>query len=262
MVDVCTGFGRIGKIQFLMTWDDINLGTYLKIHPIIMNDWAEYDKFKEIVYILTGKHENVHQWSEKQVREYSFLFDTKFDKKVPEVYKAGGKFYRINDQIKNITAGRYIEVKSFYANDYMTNLDKIIASLSIPVKRWGFKYKNLKYDALQHDKYAADMLSLPFKIAYVIGLQCLNIINKIDGNYPILFGQSVENEGESDLGIEQTFMKYYGWIYSTAQIAEHERITLDQAFELPVVQYLNDLAYLKMKDKLEKAQMDRLHKKH
>jgi hypothetical protein len=30
-------------------------------------------------------------------------------------------------------------------------------------------------------------------------------------------------------------------------VAEVERITLDQAYELPIMQYLNDLAYLKAK---------------
>jgi len=245
-----------------MTWDDINLGTYLKIHPIIMNDWNDFDKFKEILFILTGKHEDVRKWSEDRIRQYSFLFDNKFDQKVPEIYKADHNFYRINSEIKNITAGRYIEVKSFYSNDYITNLDKIIASFSIPVRRWGFRYKNMKYEVSKHDEYAKDMLSLPFRLAYGLGMQCLSIINKIDKNYPLLFDQSNTEDEIQDLGIEQTFMKYYGWIYSTAAVAEHERITMDQSFELPVIQYLNDLAYLKMKGKMEKAQFERLNKKH
>jgi hypothetical protein len=40
-----------------------------------------------------------------------------------------------------------------------------------------------------------------------------------------------------------------------------ERITLEQAWDLPVIQYLNDLAYLKMKSKLEAAQLEKLKKK-
>ncbi len=44
-------------------------------------------------------------------------------------------------------------------------------------------------------------------------------------------------------------------------VAEHERITLDQAYELPVLQFINDLAYLKMKGKMEKAQMEELRKR-
>jgi hypothetical protein len=43
------------------------------------------------------------------------------------------------------------------------------------------------------------------------------------------------------------FTDYYGWIFNTSAIAEYERITLDQAYDLPVMQALNDLSYLKAK---------------
>lgn len=41
------------------------------------------------------------------------------------------------------------------------------------------------------------------------------------------------------------FADQYGWIFSAKQVAEHEGITLDAAFDLPVIQAFNDLAYLK-----------------
>jgi len=85
----------------------------------------------------------------------------------------------------------------------------------------------------------------------------------VDKGYPNLFGESVErdnDEGASE-NIESVFSKHYGWIYSATAVADHERITLDQAFELPLIQFLNDLAYLKMKRKVEEAQMERLTKK-
>jgi len=42
-------------------------------------------------------------------------------------------------------------------------------------------------------------------------------------------------------------MHHYGWIYQTKLVADFEGITLDQAFNLPVINFLNDLAYLKAK---------------
>jgi capsule polysaccharide export protein KpsE/RkpR len=41
------------------------------------------------------------------------------------------------------------------------------------------------------------------------------------------------------------FNKRYGWIYAASQVAEYERITLDQAFALPIRQAFNDLAVFK-----------------
>lgn len=244
-----------------MTWSDITLGKYLQLHPVIENDWNDYDKFREIVYILTGKYEDIYTWSEDQIKQYTFLFKTDFEKNIPIIFKAGRQYYKINADINRLVSARYIEAKTFYANGYIQNLHKIIASFIIPVSRWGFKYRNLKYEATKHEQYANDILNIPFPLAYNLGMHFLNIINTIDKNYPLLFDEKIDDQDERQMDIEHIFQKYYGWIYSTTQVAEHERITLDQAFELPVMQFLNDLAYLKMKGKLEKKQIEDIHKK-
>ena len=91
-------------------------------------------------------------------------------------------------------------------------------------------------------------------------MQC---IREVDRNYPILFGEGTggKDNGEPDQSIERVFARYYGWIYSATVVADHERISLDAAFELPVLQFLNAMAYMKMKNKVEEAQMERLKKK-
>lgn len=40
-------------------------------------------------------------------------------------------------------------------------------------------------------------------------------------------------------------MERYGWLYSTKQVADWHNITVNEAFALGVVEYLNTLAYLK-----------------
>ena len=40
-------------------------------------------------------------------------------------------------------------------------------------------------------------------------------------------------------------MRDFGWQYNAGLVAERERITLDQAYNLPYLQFLNDLAYIK-----------------
>jgi hypothetical protein len=44
-------------------------------------------------------------------------------------------------------------------------------------------------------------------------------------------------------------------------VAEFERIKLDDAWELPVLQFLNDLSYLKVKRKLDADQQAKLIKR-
>jgi hypothetical protein len=78
----------------------------------------------------------------------------------------------------------------------------------------------------------------------------LQTLGQFNGTYSGLFGvaddESRDDEGHRP-GIVEQFHKRYGWIYSTGQVAEFERITMDDTWELPVVQVLNDLAYLKSK---------------
>ena len=91
-------------------------------------------------------------------------------------------------------------------------------------------------------------------------LQC---INGIDKRYPVLFGEraTAKDEEPGSENIESIFSKHYGWVYSATVVADHERISLDAAFDLPILQFLNGLAYMKMKNKLEAKQMEDLKRK-
>jgi hypothetical protein len=40
-------------------------------------------------------------------------------------------------------------------------------------------------------------------------------------------------------------MARWGWVYSTKQVADFQNISVAEAFDLKVVEYLNTLAYLK-----------------
>jgi hypothetical protein len=56
-------------------------------------------------------------------------------------------------------------------------------------------------------------------------------------------------------------MQYYGWIYQTELVATFERITLEEAYELPALQFLNDLAYLKSKSEYEAEELKKAYGK-
>ena len=78
-------------------------------------------------------------------------------------------------------------------------------------------------------------------------MQSLQRFNKL---WPQLFGSGHDEAGDEPDGGERNvneFDKYYGWIYSTKQVAEFEGCKLDEAYQLPLMQALNDLVYLKAK---------------
>jgi hypothetical protein len=63
-----------------------------------------------------------------------------------------------------------------------------------------------------------------------------------------------EGEQKKSSTIEENFSSRFGWIYNAKQVSEFEMITLDAVYDLPVVQFLNDLAYLKSKKQLDEYQ--------
>ena len=71
----------------------------------------------------------------------------------------------------------------------------------------------------------------------------------MDDQFTGLFDSGVQPSDDGGTGEDFSgkFMQFYGWIYNTATVAEFERIELDKAYELPTLQYLNDLSYLKAK---------------
>ena len=40
-------------------------------------------------------------------------------------------------------------------------------------------------------------------------------------------------------------MERWGWVFSTKQVADFNNITVNQTYDLNVIEYLNTLAYLK-----------------
>lgn len=69
-----------------------------------------------------------------------------------------------------------------------------------------------------------------------------------------LFGKG--QPGDYDEGTEGadegTFASRFGWIYNAKRIADFENISLDEAYNLPLIQALNDLSYLKEYEANEK----------
>jgi hypothetical protein len=77
----------------------------------------------------------------------------------------------------------------------------------------------------------------------------LSIIQRINKQYNnLLNGES--GDGEEGSG----FMARWGWVFSTKQVADFQNITVNEAYDLRVIEYLNTLAYLKDYNKDKEAQ--------
>jgi hypothetical protein len=74
----------------------------------------------------------------------------------------------------------------------------------------------------------------------------------LNKEFGALFGldDEVHPEANRDSFMQQ-FNNRYGWIYSAEAVATYERISVEQAYKLPVKRALNDLVYLKAKQRYE-----------
>jgi hypothetical protein len=156
-----------------MKWNELTLWQYQQLMPIITNpnkDWTELDVDIKLLTIITGLTEyqidslNIEDLKELR-KELAFL-DEPIEGKPVDYITTNGKQYRINYDIKNMPAARYIESKVF-SKETLANLHKIAASMVIPQKKnWFGKWVDDKYDASKHEQYAADMQEANFVNVY------------------------------------------------------------------------------------------------
>lgn len=79
---------------------------------------------------------------------------------------ANGKRYRMQYDISQMRAARYIESKTFAA-DVVQNLHLLAASMCVPQRRdWLGRWVDQAYDATKHSDYAEDLRHAPFLAIY------------------------------------------------------------------------------------------------
>ncbi len=148
--------------------------------------------------------------------------------------------YKINYDISSITFGQYTELSYFFQFNAIDKSNYILAS----VARTAIN--------IPHPKKAAYFSSKP--VGVITGA-----MGKIRAGYLALnkefgslFGldEDVHPEANSD-SFMSYFNKRYGWIYSAEAVATYEKISVEEAYKLPVKRALNDLVYLKAKQKYE-----------
>lgn len=156
-----------------MKWNELTLWQYQQIMPIITNpdkDWTELDKEVKLLCIITGMTEqqidSLSIEDLKELRKELAFLDEPIEGKPVDFIVINGRRYRMNYDIKNMPAARYIESKVF-SKDTVANLHKIAASMIIPQKKqWFGKWVDDKYDASKHEQYASDMAEANFIHVY------------------------------------------------------------------------------------------------
>ena len=152
----------------------LTIKKFQELHQASLTNLDEIDKSILLVQIFTGKSEyEINKMSIKKFNRLCANINKSFNKlsnnmlaeKPKNLIKANGKWYWLNLEINELTAGRYVETAT-YASDVIGNLHKLMATMCVPMK---WSWKGLvpdKYNAEHHAKYAEDMLHADFNDAY------------------------------------------------------------------------------------------------
>jgi len=148
-----------------MTWNDLTVGQYQRLYPIITSDLSDEKKLQQIVFDLEGKDCTAADL-ERKMGEYSFLSQMDIKPKAMKRFNVGGRWYRFNYDIEKMPAARYVEIKTFMGGEFVNNMHMIMASAVVPIKRKWFRFVDTKYESDNHSFYAKDMQDANFIDCY------------------------------------------------------------------------------------------------
>ena len=83
----------------------------------------------------------------------------------------------------------------------------------------------------------------------------LQSFQEVNQDFTYLFQNDIGDTTDGSI-LQRDFEKYYGWMYNIKCVSELEGCKMDEVYEMPTRQFLNDLSYLKMKRKVDKQQED------
>ena len=135
-----------------------------------------------------------------------------------------------------ITFGQFIECQHWMKTNWKGSLSLIAAS--ILVNRSDHKQDVIWINSLPLSKVLHHVTKF--------NQSMVELVKSYSGLFEI---DETDEDVEKDK--QHHFIERYGWIYSATQVAAHEGIVLDKVYDLPIIQALNDMSYLKSEQKYD-----------
>jgi hypothetical protein len=227
-----------------MKWSDVTLAQFQQINEIESRQLSDIDKVLYSICVLYNKTE--YELDNTEPIKVTKMMQSVEQLAAPSISKPAkriGKYF-VNYDVSSITFGQYIDIAFFISNNPVKYAHYILASMS---KVWG-----RKYSSDNHRKRAEYYLQQPVsKTMSALGA-IRESFDEFNNQFKTLFGIDPEVSGNVQ---NDDFNKRYGWIFSATQIAQHEGVALENAYELSVRRAFNGLAYLKAKGKYEMEQL-------
>ena len=170
------------EIKIPTSWEDITLGQYIELRPILHTEQEDVTRMINILCVLTGKkREEIKELTipdfHKLVKKMSFLNEPLSKELKKKRFIIGGKWYEFKIEAKKMLFGEYISVMEILqqAGDnedvLFNNLHKILTVICRPVYKTMFGFKTMDIDGEKIRETADNFYkNMPITIAYPIGV--------------------------------------------------------------------------------------------
>lgn len=206
------------------------------IHEIQSNNHDEVDALALIVCEVYGlSYDEVNDINPAKFLKLSKNIKIKTDKPLIN-------WLRFETDSHKITLGQFIECQTWLKN-------------SAPVKAMHLVAASILKSKKPHKDKVDKILNTHIKNVYHYVSDFILSLNDLINSYSGLFEIEVDLDEEIEKPeAPHPFIDRYGWVFSAKTVAEFEGITIDKAYDLPILHALNTMSYLKAKQKFDKWQ--------
>jgi len=175
----------------MVTLSTLTVGQFQALYAIQKSNQDELDKITDCVSVMTGKTSaEVDDMPLSEFNAIAAQITAVFSQPMPEakakqIIKANGKEYGITYEPGKLRAGQYVEYQGWIQGDLVENMHLIMASLSYPVKKFGFLRRKGKNDSSKHEQVATDFKEAKFIDVYAA---CLFFCEVLKGSIKALEG--------------------------------------------------------------------------
>ena len=170
------------EITIPTSWQDITIGQYIKLRPVLKAELNPIERVINILAVLTNQKKevikNIPLSQYKVIKEKMNFLETEIPKQLEKRrFKIGDTFYEFKVDAKKLLFGEYInnmEILQKAANNQEViyeNLHHVLTTICRPVEKKWLRWREIDVDGEVLRKTADNFFNnMPITIAYPIGV--------------------------------------------------------------------------------------------
>jgi hypothetical protein len=151
----------------------LTVGQYQALYAIAKSSDDDLEKATQSVAVLTGKTDSevdempLIEFNELSRKAADSLASLRLNTKPVSFLKANGRLYQINYKPGTLRAGQNTELQAWLKEpDWIKNMDKILASIAVPVKKYLWVKLPQRNRSEDHEQVSEDMQAVDFSEAF------------------------------------------------------------------------------------------------